>query len=135
LLCVAWWTCYSSGEHTWRDRSDCLVSTQEPISVVLPQIRHDLDLMVHPEPAWTGPVPDWGGVPCRIGRVETWLPIQQGPPVRPFSLLVLLPTRTVPFAAPFIHLGNQFLLEYGVQLSLDCSGHDPRACPARFVIP
>jgi hypothetical protein len=134
-LCESWWTCRSSGEHTWRNRSDCLVSPGEPFSVVPPQIRHDLDLVVLPEPAWPGSVPDWWGVPCRIGRVELWLPIQGGPPLRSFSLLVLLPARTVPFAPPYIILGSQFLVEYGVELTLNCSSRNPRVCPGQLVIP
>src|SRR4051794_29609182 len=96
FLVEAWWTCRSTGEHTWRDRSDCVVSTGETFSVTQPQFRHDLDLVIELEPAWSGPVPDWHGAQCRVGRAEVWLPVPGGQPLRPFSLLVLLPRQTAP---------------------------------------
>jgi hypothetical protein len=135
VLVEAWWACRSTAEHTWRDRSDCLVSTGEPFSVVPPQLRHDLDLVVHPELAWTGPVPDWLGVPCRVGRVELWLPVLGGQPLRPFPLLALLPRQTVPFLPPYAILGTQFLVERGATLRLDCSSGAPATCAGELVIP
>lgn len=104
FLCEAWWTCRNGDGHTWRDRSDCLVNTGEPYSIIPPRIRHDLDMVVDPEPAWTGDVPDWRGAPCRVGRVTIWLqPVSGG--FRSFSLLALLPRRNVPEADVFVHLG------------------------------
>jgi hypothetical protein len=135
FLCEAWWTCFSSESHVWRDRSDVLISTGEPYSVVPPQIRFDLDLLVHPEPRWTGAVPDWRGVPCRIGRVDLWLSVQSGFPLRRLSLLVLLPTRNVPSAPPFVHLGIQFFLEHGATVAVDCSSNSPVGSAGRIVTP
>jgi hypothetical protein len=105
------------------------------LSVIPPQIRHTLDVVVHPEPNWTDPVPDWCGVPCRIGRVELWLPIVGLAPLRPFSLLVLLPVQSVSFQPPFIHLGIQFFIEYGASLLFDCSSASATSSWGRVVIP
>lgn len=135
FYCKAWWTCRSTGRQTWRDRSDCLVAPDEPFSVVTPKIRHDLDLVVHPEPRWTDAVPDWQDIPCQIGRVELWLPIQGPPPVRPFSLLVLLPRRNVLPALPYVYLGAQFILEHRGRLLLDCSAGTAEGSRGQMVFP
>ena len=131
----AWWTCRSTPRHTWRDQSDWLLATDQPLSVVGPQLRHDLDLEVRPEPRWTGAIPDWQGIPCRLGRVEMGLPVQGSQLLRPFSLLVLLPRRTALHALPYIYLGLQFLLECRAKLALDCSSGAPPTLPGRLVIP
>lgn len=134
-VCEAWWTCRSTAHHRWRNRSDCLLATGHPLSVVQPQIRHDLDLEVWQEPRWTGAIPDWDGIPCRLGRVEMWLPVQGNQPLRPFLLLVLLPRRTAWHALPYVYLGAQFLLEFRAQLTLDCSSGTPHALTGRLLIP
>jgi hypothetical protein len=116
----AWWTCYSSPPHTWRRRSDVILATGQPLSVILPTIRNLLDLEITPAPGWKGLVPTWQGVPCHVGRVMLWLPIQETPgPFRSFSLLALFPQQDVLDAPPFIQLGAQFLLEYQARLVLD----------------
>lgn len=121
-LCQSWWTCHSSGRHTWRNRSDSLLATGHPLSVLPPTIREELDVVVTPVRGWKGKIPLWFGIPCRVGRVTTWLPILEPPGLqREFSLLVLLPQDDLEDAPPFIHLGTQFLLEYRGQLSCDCS--------------
>jgi hypothetical protein len=86
-----------------------------------PFTRHQLDAVVMPEPGWTGPVPDWQGIPCKIGRVEMWLFVEGNLAPHSFSLLVLLPKREAPDAPPFVHLGVQFLLEYRARVRLDAS--------------
>jgi hypothetical protein len=103
--------------------------------VILPSIRHDLDLVVTPEPAWNATVPDWRGIPCRIGRAQMWLPVQGALPLRPFSLLALFPMRGDPNALPYVYLGIQFLLEYRVRLLLDCSSGTPAASAGQLIIP
>jgi hypothetical protein len=39
--------------------------------------------------------------------------------LRSFSLLVLLPDQDLDDAPPLVHLGDQFLVEYQVQVALD----------------
>jgi hypothetical protein len=120
FLAEAWWTCYSSPPHTWRRRSDAILATGQPLSVILPTIRNLLDLEIIPAPGWKGFAPTWLGVSCHVGRVTLWLPIQETPgQFHSFSLLALLPQQDVPDAPPFIQLGVQFLLEYHVQVVLD----------------
>jgi hypothetical protein len=109
-----------------------LLATEEPLSVILPQIRDALDMEVTPEPGWRGPVPDWHGIPCTVGRVRLWLPVQGNLPHRLFSVLVLLPRQDPPEVLPYVYLGVQFLLEYEVTVTLDCS-QPPGA--GRFRIP
>jgi hypothetical protein len=92
-------------------------------------------MRVTPEPRWNGPIPDWQGIPCRIGRLELWLLVQGNLPPRPFSLLALLPKRDAPQSLPYIHLGVQFLLEYRAQLTLDGSTGSPGTSTAQLVIP
>jgi hypothetical protein len=122
FLCESWWTCYSTAGHTWRNRSDSLLATGLPLSVISPTIRDALDLEVTPAPGWGGQIPTWFGIVCRIGRVTVWLPVQENPGYyQAFSLLALLPTQELADAPPFIHLGAQFLLEYRVRVSIDGS--------------
>jgi hypothetical protein len=90
---------------------------------------------MRPEPNWSGAVPDWLGIPCRVGRVEVWLPLQSGPPYRPFSLLALLPRQEPPDLLPFAFLGVQFLIEYNARIELDCSSGDPLSCTGQLIIP
>jgi hypothetical protein len=122
FLCEAWWTCYSGARHTWRNRCDALLATGERLSVILPTTRRLLDIVVTPEAGWSGEVPSWYGVPCRLGRVALWLPVRENPgEYRPLSLLALLPKKDLEDAAPFVYLGAQFLVEHHVQVNLDCS--------------
>jgi hypothetical protein len=103
---------------------------------MLPQIRHDLDVVVLPEPSWSsGAVPDWCGVPCRVGRVEMWLPVLGSDLKRCFSVLVLLPRQNVPHALPFVYLGVQFYLEYRADLTFSCSSSSPHTSTGQLVIP
>lgn len=119
----AWWTCYSSPPHTWRRRSDVILATGQSLSVILPTVRHLLDPVITPAQGWKGIRPTWLDVPCHVGRVTVWLPIQETPgQSRPFSLLALLPQQDVPDAPPFIQLGVQFLLEYRIQVVLNEGG-------------
>jgi len=116
----SWWTCYSSPPYTWRQRSDVILATGEPFSVILPSIRDRLDLEIKPAPGWQGFAPTWLGVSCHVGQVTLWLPIQETPgQFHSFSLLALLPQQDVPDAPPFIQLGVQFLLEHHVQVVLN----------------
>lgn len=132
FLGEAWWTCYSSSPHTWRQRSDVMVATGQPFSVISPTIRNLLDLEITPAPGWKGFPLTWFGVPCRIGRVTLWLPIQEAAgQLQPFSLLALLPQQDVLDAPPYIQLGAQFILEYRVQVILDTTA----AGSSRLVIP
>ena len=94
--------------------------------MILPSVRDPLDLAWAPEPRWGGPVPDWRGIPCRLGRVEMWLPGEGTLLLRPFSLLALLPERDPPEWLPYALLGVQFLQEYRVVVRLDC-GQAPAA--------
>lgn len=120
FLAEARWTCYSSPPHTWRQRSDVILATGQPFSVILPTIRNLLDLEIAPAPDWKGVAPTWLGVSCHVGRVTLWLPIQEiAGRLHSFSLLALLPQQDVPDAPPYIQLGTQFLLEYHVQAVLD----------------
>jgi hypothetical protein len=135
FLCEAWWTCKSTAQHTWRNRSDCVLTTGQLLSVILPQIRHDLDLVVEPEPQWTGAVPDWEGIPCRIGRVQLWLPVQGNLPLRPFSLLALFPKRMARHALPYVYLGIQFCLEYRARVVLDGSSGLADTSMGQLIIP
>jgi hypothetical protein len=98
-----------------------VLATAEPLSVILPSIRDPLDLVCASEPGWSAPVPDWRGIPCRIGRVEMWLPIEDTFLLRPFSLLALLPERDPPEWLPYVLLGAQFLQEYQAVVHLEGS--------------
>jgi hypothetical protein len=98
--------------------SDSVLATTEPLSVILPSIRNPLDLVCASEPGWSGPVPDWRGIPCRIGRAEMWLPVEGTHLLRPFSLLALFPERDPPGWLPYVLLGAQFLQEYQVIVHL-----------------
>jgi hypothetical protein len=96
-------------------------------------IRELLDIVITPVPGWRGQVPTWYGIPCRIGRVTLWLPIEENPGAyHQFSLLVLLPRDELEDAPPFVHLGTQFLLEYQAQVVLDSSS---LSNTGRLVIP
>jgi hypothetical protein len=132
-LCRSWWSCYSTPRHTWRVRCDSLLATEQALSVVSPTTRASLDLVVTPVPGWRGQVPPWFGIPCRIGRVTLWLPVEDGPDLyRDLSLLVLLPREDLEDAPPFIYLGTQFLLEHRAQVFLDCSSATNQG---RLIIP
>ncbi len=121
-LCRSWWTCYSTPRHTWRIRCDYLLATGQPLSVIPPTIRENLHVVIKTVSGWKGQVPTWLGIPCTIGRVTVWLPVEENPgQYRDFSLVVLLPKRDVDGAPPFIHLGTQFLLEYQAKVILDGS--------------
>jgi hypothetical protein len=79
-----------------------------------------LDPVINPVSGWRGRVPTWFGIPCRIGRVTLWLPVEgRGAVFRNFSLLVLLPREELEGAPPFILLGTQFFLEYKSKVLLD----------------
>jgi hypothetical protein len=120
FLAEAWWTCYSTGSHTWRNRSDCLLATGEPITIIPQDLRDSLDLEITPVPGWTGRTPTWMGIPCRIGRVTLWLPVLENPgQYRSFSVLVLLPQQEVVDTPPYIRIGIQFLMEYQIQVVLE----------------
>jgi hypothetical protein len=120
FLVTAWWTCTSSGSYTWRDRSDALVASGLPLSIVPPTTRDDMNLDVYPVPGWRGQVPSWFGIPCRIGRVKVWVPTVENPgQLLPYSVLALFPRQDLTDAPPYIHLGAQFFLEHGVQVILD----------------
>lgn len=135
-LCESWWVCYSTRRgHTWRQRADSVVSTEQPWSVIPPYLRTHLDLVVSPVPNWSGPVPSWRGMACHLGRVEICLPVQGGGPLRPFPLIVLLPTSDPPDPLPYAWLGMQFLVEYQGQLRFDCSSGDPLSCSGQLIIP
>jgi len=75
FLAESWWTCYSSPPHTWRQRSDAILATEQPISVMPRTARNGLDPVITPAPAWKGFAPTWLGVPCHVGRVTLSLPI------------------------------------------------------------
>jgi hypothetical protein len=121
-LCRSLWSSYSTPTHLWRIRCDALLATEHPLSVIPPTIRNSLDLAITPVKGWKGRTPDYFGIPCRIGRVTVWLPVENGLTLyREFSMLVLLPKNDLEEAAPFIHLGAQFLLESQAQLVLDVS--------------
>jgi hypothetical protein len=120
FLAISWWTCSSTGSHTWRNRNDALVAPEQPLSVIPFTIRNNLDPEVYPVPGWRGRIPTWYGVTCRIGRLTLWLPIEENPgQLRSFSLLALLPQQDLPDAPPFIQLGAQFLIEYRGQAVFD----------------
>lgn len=88
-----------------------------------------------PESGWVTAPPDWHGIPCRIGRVQVWLPVQGALALRPFSLLALLPTRDSLVALPYVYLGTQFLVEHWVELVIDCLAGVPSATSGRLLIP
>ncbi len=123
FLCETWWTGWTTPQrrHSWRARSDSLLATEEPLSVILPLIRDSIDLVWTPEPRWTAAVPNWRGISCQIGRAQLWLPVEETLLLRPFALLALLPERDPPEWHPYVLLGAQFLQEYRVTVALDCS--------------
>src|SRR5262249_22905113 len=99
----------------------------EELSLLLPSIRHLYDIVVAPEPRWgRRRLPRWREIDCRLGRVEMWLPVFDGPqPLRPFSLLVRIPKHDPPpqppEPLPYVLLGTQFLVEYQATLELDAA--------------
>jgi hypothetical protein len=132
FLAESWWTCYSSPPHTWRQRSDAILATEQPISVMPRTARNGLDPVITPAPAWKGFAPAWLGVPCRVGRVTLSLPIYGAPgQFHSLSLLTLFPQQDVPDAPPYIQLGAQFLLEYHIEVVLNESATGDN----RLVIP
>jgi hypothetical protein len=87
----------------------------------VPQSVYDrLDMVSVPEASWSGTAPTWRGVPCDVGRVTIWLPVQGHLVLRDLSLLALLPQSDPPDSLPYVLLGTQFLLEHRVTLRLDC---------------
>jgi hypothetical protein len=134
FLCASWWTAWTntSHNHTWRACTDSVLATSEPFSVLIPSLRDPIDPVILPEPHWQGPVPDWQGIPCRIGRAELWLPYGDSLTLRPFSPLVLLPERDPPQWLPYALLGVQFLTEYHAAVSLPCA---PGGGPGQLTIP
>ena len=134
FLCETWWTCWTSPQrqHTWRARSDSVLATGEPLSVILPAIRDSVDLVWTPDPSWAGAVPAWRGIPCQVGRAQVWLPVQGTALLRPFSLLGLLPRHDPPDWLPYVLLGAQFVQQYRATVTLDCSQSPGRH---RLVIP
>jgi hypothetical protein len=134
-VCEAWWACHTApgSRHQYRERLDALVATGQGLSVVPRAVLERLDLVVEPERGWQGHVPTWFGVRCRIGRVRTWLAVDEGSgSYREFSLLALFPRRDLEGTPPFVHLGTRFLLDCRAELSLDCSSP---AGEGRLVIP
>jgi len=121
-LCGSWFTAWTNAQrqHTWRACSDSVLATNEPLSVLIPSLRQPIDPVIRPEPRWQGPVPDWQGIRCQIGRVEMWLPDRDPFVLRSFSLLVLLPDRDPSAWLPYVLLGVQFLMEHRVAVRLDC---------------
>jgi hypothetical protein len=104
--------------------------------VVPRTVRDLLDIEIRPAPGWGGSAPSWFGIPCSVGRVTVWLPVEENPGQhRDFPLLALLPRDDLADAPPFIHLGTQFLLEYRAQVTLDCSPGTPVASSGRLLIP
>jgi hypothetical protein len=99
---------------------------------MIPSLRVPIDPVISPEPRWQGPVPDWQGIPCAVGRAELWLPDRDPFTIRPFSLLVLLPERDPPQWLPYALLGVQFLAEYDASISLQCG---LSGCQGQLVIP
>jgi hypothetical protein len=135
-LCESWWTCRSTPQHTWRNRSDALLATGEPLSIIPRGIREALDIDITAVPTLGVAIPSWFGVACGMGRVRLWLPIAEEPGVyRGFSLLALLPRDDLAEAPPFVHLGTQFLLEYRAQLGIDNSSGVAASSTARVVFP
>lgn len=132
FLVESWWTCYSSPPYTWRQRSDAILATEQPFSVIPLTARNSLDPEITPAPGWKGFTPTWLGVPCRVGRITLSLPNSElAGQFRTFSLLALFPQQEIPDALPYIQLGAQFILEYRVQVILDTTA----AGSSRLVIP
>jgi hypothetical protein len=99
---------------------------------MIPSIRDPIDPVIVPEPHWQGPVPDWQGIPCRMGRLEMWLPGSEPFVLRPFSLLALFPERDPSEWLPYVLLGVQFLTEYQARVTLECS---PTGSRGQLLIP
>ena len=123
FLSVSWWTCWTTPQqsYTWRTRSDSLLATDEPVSIMLRSLRDRLDVVWTPEVPPSGMEPQWRGIPCRMGRVPLWLPLQGNEPLRELSLLVLVPEHDPVDGLPYVLLGTQFLLEHRSTAHLDCS--------------
>src|SRR5205823_14099770 len=79
FLVEAWWTCHSVGQHTWRNRSDCLLAPACPFSVVPLEICQRFDLEITPFPGCQAVAPTWFGISCRVGRALLWLPVLDPP--------------------------------------------------------
>lgn len=134
FLCGSWWTAWTNAQrqHTWRACTDSLVATDEPLSVMTPSLRGPIDPVITPEPGWQAPVPDWRGIPCRIGRVVLWLPDDDPFVLRAFPLLVLLPVRDPPEWLPYVLLGVQFLMENRAVVN---PGNEPGLHPDFLCLP
>ncbi|MGL4555068.1 MAG: hypothetical protein ACRC33_28215 [Gemmataceae bacterium] len=116
-LLRAWWACDNGAGGSYRRASDLVISTGDTLSVIPPQIRFDMDLLVTAEAGWAGTRLGWRGILCRVGRARLTLHDDSGHP-RDFSPLVLLPNRMPPDLPPFIHLGAQFLDEFAARLEI-----------------
>lgn len=128
FLCRSWWSCYSDGSHTWRNRSDCLIATGEAVTIMPLAVRESLDLEIKPVAGWKDREPHWLGAPCLVGRTTIWLPIAEEPgQYRDFSLLALFPTDDLPHVVPYVLLGMQFFVEHRLQLTIDCSSAERAA--------
>ncbi len=121
--CQSWWSCRTAPRKkaTWRMPFDSLLATSDDLSLLLPSIRDLYDIVISPEPRWgKRRVPAWHGLACRLGRAELWLPVEEADlPLRPFSLLVRVPSSDPPGALPYVLLGTQFLQEHRARIELD----------------
>jgi hypothetical protein len=88
----------------------CLLSTDTVLAVLPPQVERRLQVAVQPLGGWAGrAVPDWCGVPCRIGYVAVDFPVQPGPaPVR-LLVWVRVPSHHEAWMPDYLILGTQFL--------------------------
>ena len=64
----------------------CLLDTGAPVSVI-PHSIYDsssFDWTELPGP-WPAELTEWFAVPCKVGRIEVWLPVPQPPPQPPLQ--------------------------------------------------
>ena len=108
---------------------EAVLSPGDPISVVFP-LRPETDVRIVTDPV---PYPTdliWSGTPARLVQVRLGLPILEGPHLRPFRLLALLPLHAVEGMSPLLRLGAEFLYTYHAEVRLSA---DP--CEGRLIIP
>ncbi len=98
----------------------CALATEVSISVLPPRVVANLQLDVLPLPGWVGrQVPDWCGIPCRIGYLILDFPVEASPaPIR-LVVWVRVPERSEPWMPAYLLLGTHFLRHYQAEVSIE----------------